>query len=336
MNLKYAFAIAAGALLGTTACSTSPYQTQYYNGYTVYYSGCPYGWGACYYNGGTYYYYSSSYGSSSSYGTGNGSGNGAGSSTTGNGSGNGSGSSSTGNGSGSSSTGNGSGSSTGNGSGSSSTGNGSGSSTGNGSGSSTSGNSSGGSTGNGTGNGSGSSFTVEGALAQSTGFKLPDGKGGVVNCDGNQCADSVTGLPGIESSTDGNTLGSSVGSDSHDTDLQRAEAQQQILTDRAQNIADQFQMGYDKALELTKLADKVQSMTVQGQMTLADRNAVVNSAMGMAGVNTAEVNAAMQSVAQDGNQKALNALMDKAAANLGMSSSAGLRDQILPSLGIQL
>ena len=157
-----------------------------------------------------------------------------------------------------------------------------------------------------------------------------------MKCDGDECTESGSALPGIDNSTDGNSLGNSVGSDTHDTDLQRAEAQQQSLADRAQNISDQFQMTYEKAFELTQLADKVQTMTVQGQMTLADRNAVVNSAMGMAGITAAEVNAAVSSVAQDGNQNAINALMDKAAANLGMSSSAGLRDQILPALGIQL
>jgi len=127
-----------------------------------------------------------------------------------------------------------------------------------------------------------------------------------------------------------------MGTDTHDTDLQRAEAQEQNLADRAQGISSQYQMDYDKALELTKLADKVQAMTVQGQMTEDDRDAVVASAMGAAGVTEEEVNAAVASVAQNGNQKAINALMEKAAKNLGMPSSAGLRDQILPSLGIQL
>jgi len=127
-----------------------------------------------------------------------------------------------------------------------------------------------------------------------------------------------------------------MGDDTHDTDLQRAEAQEQNLADRAQGISDQYQMTYEKAMELTKLADKVQAMTVQGQMTEDDRDAVVASAMGAAGVSEAEVNAAVASVAKDGNQNAINALMEKAAKNLGMPSSAGLRDQLLPSLGIQL
>ena len=156
-----------------------------------------------------------------------------------------------------------------------------------------------------------------------------------MKCDGNQCADSTSALPGIENA-DNNALGNSVGSGTHDTDLQRAEVQQQSLTDRAQDISTQFQMDFTKALELTKLADKVQSMTVQGQMTSEDRSAVVDSAMGMAGITEAEVNSAVSSVAIDGNQKAINALLEKAAANLGMQSSAGLRDQLLPSLGIQL
>ena len=156
-----------------------------------------------------------------------------------------------------------------------------------------------------------------------------------MNCDGNQCVDSNASLPGFESA-DGNILGSSMASDTHDTDLQRAEAQEQNLADRAQGISDQYQMDYSKAMELTKLADKVQAMTVQNQMTADDREAVVNSAMAVAGITDDEVNAAITSVAQDGNQKAINALMEKAAKNLGMSSASGLRDQLLPSLGIQL
>ena len=171
----------------------------------------------------------------------------------------------------------------------------------------------------GTGNGSGYSFSVESALSQSDGLQLPNS----------------AILPGLESSETGNRLGSSVGTDTHDTDLQRADIQKQSLIDRAQSISDQFKMDFDKALELTKLADKVQTMTVQGQMTLADRTAVVSAAMGVAGVTESEVNAAVTSVVQDGNQKAITALMEKAAANLGMPSSAGLRDQILPALGIQ-
>jgi len=47
------------------------------------------------------------------------------------------------------------------------------------------------------------------------------------------------------------------------------------------------------------------------------------------------VNDALAKMVQDGDQQAIDDLMNKAASNLGMSSSAGLRDQLLPALGIQ-
>ena len=112
--------------------------------------------------------------------------------------------------------------------------------------------------------------------------------------------------------------------------------QDQDLSNRAQSVSNQFQMSYDKALALTKLADKVQAMSAQEQMSVDDRDAIVNSAMGIAGISEDEVDAAIAQTVQSNDQKAINDLMEKAATNLGMPSSAGLRDQILPRLGIQL
>jgi hypothetical protein len=48
------------------------------------------------------------------------------------------------------------------------------------------------------------------------------------------------------------------------------------------------------------------------------------------------MNSAIASMIKDGNSDAVNALMDKAATNLGMPSSTALRNQILPALGINV
>ena len=44
----------------------------------------------------------------------------------------------------------------------------------------------------------------------------------------------------------------------------------------------------------------------------------------------------MVKATQNSDKTALNGLIEKAAKNIGMNSSAALRDQILPSLGINL
>ena len=68
------------------------------------------------------------------------------------------------------------------------------------------------------------------------------------------------------------------------------------LNNRANALASQFQMTYEGARQLT----------AQGKMT------------------------------QTGDKSTINVLMDKAASRLGMSSSTALRNQILPSLGIDV
>lgn len=119
-----------------------------------------------------------------------------------------------------------------------------------------------------------------------------------------------------------------------DVDLQRANYEQQALNARAQVVADKFQMNFDSAIQLTQLSDKIQVMKKQGQMTTADRDALTQSAFGIAGVTPDEVNNALsQSIA--GDDRATDELLDKAATNLGMPSGAALRDQLLPAMGVK-
>jgi hypothetical protein len=125
-------------------------------------------------------------------------------------------------------------------------------------------------------------------------------------------------------------------SDTRDTDLQQANLEQSDTTQRAQNLADHFQMSFDNALQVTELADKMNQLTASGQMTDEDRAAISDAALNLAGVTGAEVNAAVSDILTSKDETKMNALMDQAAAHLGMASSAGLRDEILPALGMHL
>ena len=128
----------------------------------------------------------------------------------------------------------------------------------------------------------------------------------------------------------------STDSDTRDTDLQQANLQSATLASRAQAIANQFQMSVSAATQLAVLGDKVQAMTAQGQdLTDEDRDAITQSALNIAGLTSDEVNDAFQkSVA--GDNSAADALVEKAAQNLGMPSSDNLRGQLLQALGVQL
>ena len=59
------------------------------------------------------------------------------------------------------------------------------------------------------------------------------------------------------------------------------------------------------------------------------------SALIVAGISGDEVNKAYTAYF-NGDKSAVDGLVTQAAVNLGMPSDAGLRDQILPSLGINL
>ena len=69
-------------------------------------------------------------------------------------------------------------------------------------------------------------------------------------------------------------------------------------------------------------------------MSDADRDALTQAALGVAGIQMGDVNTAIDALGKTGSTTAVDDLMTKAASNLGMPSSAALRDQILPSLGI--
>jgi len=118
-----------------------------------------------------------------------------------------------------------------------------------------------------------------------------------------------------------------------DVDLQRAEIQDQSLNNRAQAIATKFDMDFGSAHQLAVLADRVQTLTAQGAVSADDEQGVIQAAIGIAGLSQDEINSAIVQSLQ-GNESATNSLMEKAAQNLGMSSTATLRDQLLPALGL--
>jgi hypothetical protein len=129
----------------------------------------------------------------------------------------------------------------------------------------------------------------------------------------------------------------SVEGNSKDVDLERADAQSAAIEDRAQTLAASYSMDIDAARQLTQLADKMTELTNQnGGMTDQDRAAVTDAALQVAGISGDEVNAAYAQAIQTKDTSAVNALLSKGATNLGMSSTAALRDQILPSLGVNL
>jgi hypothetical protein len=128
--------------------------------------------------------------------------------------------------------------------------------------------------------------------------------------------------------------GYSVAGDTKDVDLQKAKIQEQGLAARAEIIANQFQMSVESATQLTQLSQKVQKMALSGHMTAKDREAITKSALAIAGLTTDEVNEALKG-ALEGDKRATEDLLEKAARNLGMDSSTDLRDKLLPSLGIK-
>ncbi len=132
----------------------------------------------------------------------------------------------------------------------------------------------------------------------------------------------------------GSKIGDSVGGQTDDVDVQQAELQDQDLENRAQGIASQYQMNVGSARQLAQLADKVQNLTDQGTMTAEDREAITDAALSVAGLSGDDVNAAIAKAIGSGDKGAIDELMTKAAANLGMPNANGIRDQLLPSLGI--
>ena len=125
-------------------------------------------------------------------------------------------------------------------------------------------------------------------------------------------------------------------SDSKDVDLQRAKLQEIDLKNRAEIVAGQFQMSLEGALQLTQLADTMQLLSAQNKFTGEDQIAISQAALSVAGISQEEFRTAMADFFQRQNKRAFDPLIEKGAKNLGMPSSVSLRDQILPSLGLNL
>jgi len=143
----------------------------------------------------------------------------------------------------------------------------------------------------------------------------------------NGSSDSASGC-------DASGCNSFTGGGTKDTMLQRAKAQNISAEDRAQGLADRFDMSFQSAYQLAQLSDQVKAMSVQGQLTDKDRDAIATSAFAIGGVSTDDVKDAVTGF-KNGDKSKAEALMDKAASKMGMSSSAQLRDQILPAVGVR-
>ena len=167
---------------------------------------------------------------------------------------------------------------------------------------------------------------------------LPPGStgtsGGTLPISGGSAGTS-TGACGTVS-CNSSTPGMSVDEDTKDINLQKSEVLTQDFEARVAASSQQFSMSVESARSLTQLSDRMNLLSTQGQLTADDRDALAHSALAVAGINdSAAVSNAVAKMANHDNS-AVNTLIDKAAINLGMPSSAGLRDQILPSFGIQI
>lgn len=143
---------------------------------------------------------------------------------------------------------------------------------------------------------------------------------------------------GIIYDSGGNALNSvHSGVQTKDTDLQRANVQQAALESAAQHVSVQFQMNVSAARQLVTIADRVNQLVAQsqGQVTAADRTSVVNSVLTVGGISPDDVNTALANSLK-GDMTSANALVDKAATNLGMPDSQALRNKLLPAYGIQV
>jgi hypothetical protein len=104
----------------------------------------------------------------------------------------------------------------------------------------------------------------------------------------------------------------------------------------ALQLATAYSLNIDAARQLTQLSDKMTELQAKaGGMTAEDQAAITDAALGVAGITTDEVNAATTQAIQHKDMTAVNTLLAKGAANTG-TTVAILRDQILPSLGLNL
>jgi hypothetical protein len=158
-----------------------------------------------------------------------------------------------------------------------------------------------------------------GYLNTATGTEvIPTGGGGYLNTSTGQITYSET-------------------TNTKDVNLQQSQIEQQSQNSRAQSLVSQFGMSFDKAVQVTALSDRMQMLQQSnGQMSADSQAQLLDSAYAVVGVSGDAVRAATVKIIQDHDPSAANALVEQAAKNLGMPSSAALRSQILPSLGIVL
>jgi hypothetical protein len=133
----------------------------------------------------------------------------------------------------------------------------------------------------------------------------------------------------------GTSSGQSMDQGTADVNLQRGMAQNAQLDARASATAAQFQMSFESARQLTQLAARMNVLQQNGQLTDADREALARSALAVAGLEENEVTDAVAKAA-NGDKAAIETVMEKGANNLGMKSTAVLKNQILPSLGVNV
>jgi hypothetical protein len=192
------------------------------------------------------------------------------------------------------------------------------------------------------GGGGSDSATTDGTTAPGYTFDVTNGDpilslgGGLYEDPTNgNVLESIGGNDLLNTTTGGINFAASQSAQTKDVDLQQADLQQANDQARAQQISNQFQMSTQASIQLVQLSDRVKQMTKQGQMTTEDRDAVTKAGLTIAGVTPDQVNDAIQR-SMNGDTGAADALLDKASQNLGMPSSAALRDKLLPALGYNL
>ncbi len=122
---------------------------------------------------------------------------------------------------------------------------------------------------------------------------------------------------------------------SKDVNLDQANISQKSVDNRAQALVSQFGMSFQDAQTFTRLSDRLQALNTSGQASDDQRTQLADQALATAGISDAEARDAMTAKIRDNDDSKLNALIEKGASNLGMSSAA-IRQQILPQLGLSV
>ncbi len=194
---------------------------------------------------------------------------------------------------------------------------------------------SGGSTGS-TGSGGTTSGGSSGSGGTTSGGS--SGSGGTVVTSGGSSGSSGSGSSGNYGSGGSSGSGSTdyaVTSGTKDVGLQQAQVKQANINTRAQALVSQFGMSFSSAQVLTQLSDRMNMLKSSGQISAEDQASLADAALGVAGINPADARSAVSAKINNGDSSKIDALIEQGAVNLGMPSSAALRSQILPSLGLQ-